>query len=140
MNQSKKRTTVLAWICRICFAFVFIVNVQCALHYVISPADYVGGFQLSGVEGEAAVRGLGIAFLMWNTTYPAFIANPERFKVLGWVILVQQLIGLVGESILFATLPAGYSSLAGSIQSFITFDATGFFLMLVSFFLLLKLR
>ena len=73
----------LTWVVRVCFALVFAVNVQCALSYVLDPLAYVGGFELEGVAGEVAVRGLGVAFLMWNATYPAFICSPERCRDIG---------------------------------------------------------
>lgn len=126
-----------AWLCRICFAIVFVVNVHCALGYVISPSDFAGGFQLSGVEGAVAVQGIGIAFLMWNATYPLFIVSPQRFRVLGFVVLAQQIIGLVGESVIYLNLPAGFTQLAESINRFIAFDAFGLVIMAISFIMLL---
>ena len=116
---------VAIWATRIAFALVFIVNVQCALQFAFTPGNFAAAYELDGVAGEAAVRGLGIAFLMWNATYPVFIAFPRRFWVLGWVILAQQAIGLVGESALLFTLPAGHDVLAASIARFIAFDAAG---------------
>lgn len=50
------------------------------------------------MPGAAAVQGLGIAFLMWNATYPAVIASPLRFRAVAVIVLVQQAIGLAGES------------------------------------------
>ena len=130
-----------AWLCRICFTIVFVVNVQCALGYVVSPSDFAGGFQLSGVEGNVAVQGIGIAFLMWNATYPLFIVSPQRFRILGFVILAQQIIGLIGESAIYFNLPVGFAQLSQSISRFITFDAFGLIIMTVSFtifFILMK--
>ena len=121
------------WFARVAFAAVFIVNVQCALSFALFPADFVGAYELNGVAGEAAVRGIGIAFLMWNATYPAFIVAPQRFRVLGWVILAQQAIGLVGESLLLAGLPAGHDMLAASVTRFIVFDGVGLLLMGIAF-------
>lgn len=136
-QQSDKQTTVAAWVCRVCFALVFVVNVQCAFSYIFMPESFAGGFQLSGVEGAVAVRGIGIAFLMWNATYPAFIVHPQRFRVLGVVILFQQMIGLVGESMIYLGLPGfGYAQLAHSIARFIVFDAVGLVLMALSFVVL----
>lgn len=125
--------TVLPWVIRICFTFVFIVNVQCALSYIIHPAAYAPGFDLPIETGSVAVAGMGVAFLMWNATYPAFIVSPQRFTVLGWVILVQQCIWLIGETILYFTLPASSHLAAASIQRFIAFDALGLVLMGISF-------
>ena len=117
------------WAIRIAFALVLAVNVQCALQFAFTPGDFAAAYELEGVPGEAAVRGLGIAFLMWNATYPAFIAAPRRFPVLGWVILAQQAIGLVGESALLFGLPAGHDMLAESVTRFIAFDAAGLAIM-----------
>ena len=83
-----------------------------------------------------AVCGLGIAFLMWNVTYPVFIALPNRFKVVGGIVLAQQLIGLIGESLLLAYLPHASFLFAASIMRFIYFDAFGLLIMTVAFVLL----
>ena len=130
------RTTSQRWattLVRVAFALVFAVNVQCALSFIVDPQGFAGAYELSGVAGEAAVRGLGVAFLMWNATYPAFIAAPHRFRVLGWVVIAQQAIGLVGETAILASLPAGHEVLVGSIGRFIAFDAAGLVVMLAAF-------
>lgn len=130
------------WFARVAFAAVFVVNVMCAVQFVVEPAAFAGAYELAdaGVAGEAAVRGIGIAFLMWNATYPAFIVAPSRFRVLGWVILAQQAIGLVGESLLLAGLPAGHDVLAASVVRFIAFDGAGLVLMGVAFACMLVSR
>ena len=130
------------WFVRVAFAAVFVVNVQCALSFALWPEAFAGAYELgsAGVAGEAAVRGLGIAFLMWNCTYPAFVVTPARFRVLGWVILAQQAVGLVGESLLLAALPAGHDVLAASILRFIAFDGGGLVLMAVAFAVFLFAR
>ena len=124
---------VWTWVVRVAFAVVFIVNVQCALVFVFDPATYAPAYQLSGPEGSAAVAGIGVAFLMWNCTYPLFIWQPSRFRTLGWIIMVQQTIGLIGESIIYAGLPAGYELLQSGIMGFIAFDGFGLALMAASF-------
>lgn len=118
---------------RIAVALVFALNVQCALQFVLWPASFAGAYELSGVAGEAAVRGLGVAFLMWNATYPAVIASPRRFRSLYVVVIAQQTIGLIGESAILLNLPAGHEILAESIQRFIAFDATGLVIMVAAF-------
>lgn len=133
-QQSDKQVAVAAWACRVCFALVFAMNAQCAFSYIFMPESFVGGFQLSGVEGAVAVQGIGVAFLMWNATYPAFIVFPQRFRALGAIILFQQAIGLVGESMIYLSLPEfGYAQLAHSIARFIVFDTIGLVLMTLSF-------
>ncbi len=118
---------------RIAVALVFALNVQCALQFVLWPASFAGAYELSGVAGEAAVRGLGVAFLMWNATHPAVIASPRRFRSLYVVVIAQQTIGLIGESAILLSLPAEHEILAESIQRFIAFDATGLVIMVAAF-------
>ena len=130
----------LKWVVRVCFALVFAVNVQCALSYVLDPLAYVGGFELEGVAGEVAVRGLGVAFLMWNATYPAFICSPERCRCLGWVIIAQQAIGLIGESVILSGIGASHVLLRSSIERFIAFDAAGLLVTLASLLVFAKER
>lgn len=125
------------WIARIAFAAVFAINVQCATGFVAQPGQFLGAYELAGASGEVAIRGVGIVFLMWNATYPAFIIAPRRFRVLGWVVLVQQVVGLIGESMLLVSLPAGHAMLASSLQRFIAFDGIGLAVMAASFAFLL---
>lgn len=120
-------------VARIAFALVFVVNVQCAVSFVLFPSGYAPQFELDGVSGAVAVQGLGVAFLMWNATYPAVIANPRRFRALGAVVLAQQAIGLAGESWIRAALPAGHELLSASIERFIAFDAFGLLVMTAAF-------
>lgn len=121
---------------RVAFALVFAWNVLCALQFVIAPASFAGAYQLSGAAGEAAVRGMGVAFLMWNATYPAFIVCPHRFKPLGAVVLVQQAIGFLGEAFILLSLPGqGFELLSASILRFMAFDGAGFALMAAAYWL-----
>lgn len=132
-EQEKNARDVPAVAARIAVALVFALNVQCALQFVLWPEAFAGAYELSGVAGEAAVRGLGVAFLMWNATYPAVIASPRRFRALYVVVLVQQAIGLVGETAILLGLPGGHEVLAASILRFIAFDAVGLVLMTAAF-------
>lgn len=118
---------------RIAVTIVFALNVQCALQFVLAPGSFAAAYELSGVAGEAAVRGLGVAFLMWNATYPAVIASPRRFRPLYVVVLIQQVIGLFGETAILLSLPAGHDVLTASILRFIAFDAAGLALMAAAF-------
>lgn len=132
-EQEKNARDVPAVAARIAVALVFALNVQCALQFVLWPGAFAGAYELSGVAGEAAVRGLGVAFLMWNATYPAVIASPRRFRTLYVVVLAQQAIGLVGETAILLGLPGGHEVLAASILRFIAFDAAGLVLMAAAF-------
>lgn len=127
------RERTATWVARVVVAVVFVLNVQCALSFVLWPGSYVGGFELSGTAGEVAVRGIGVAFLMWNVTYPAVIVSPRRFTALYVVVLVQQLVGLVGELWILIGLPAGHEAIADSIGRFVAFDAAGLIAMAAAF-------
>jgi hypothetical protein len=72
---------------------------------------------------------------MWNATYPPVIVRPDRYRVLFGVVLVQQAIGLVGESLLLAGLQPGLEVLASSIARFVAFDAAGLVLLAIAFLL-----
>jgi len=121
------------WVARVAVGAVFVLNVQCALQFILCPERYSGGFELSGVPGATAIRGLGIAFLMWNATYPLVIRDPHTHRALFAVVLVQQLIGLVGETWLLLTLPAGHDALAASIARFAAYDGAGLLVMAAAF-------
>ena len=136
IREPKPRALIVCeWVCRICFTIVFIVNIHCAI-FIVDPGPYAWNFGLRGDSGHFAVRGLGIAFLMWNATYPVFIALPNLFKVVGGIVLAQQLIGLIGESLLLPYLPHASFLFAASIMRFIEFDAFGLLIMTIAFVLL----
>lgn len=132
-SASLRRAQLFA---RIAVGLVFIVNVQCALSFIINPAAFAPAYELSGIEGDVAIRGLGVAFLMWNATYPAVIVYPLRNRSLYIVVLAQQLIGLLGETWIYTTLPVGHTLLESSIMQFIIFDAFGLIIMSLAFVLL----
>ncbi|WP_241157075.1 hypothetical protein [Adlercreutzia sp. ZJ304] len=132
-------TKVAVWVVRIAFFIVFAWNVMCAVQFICWPSAYIGAYQLQGGGAAAAIQGLGVAFLMWNATYPAFIWRPLRFKALGVVILVQQAIGLCGELFIASTLDASLQVLSQSIARFVGFDAIGLVIMAVAFHFLRKI-
>lgn len=139
-EASPRSVKIAIWVVRLCFAFVFVVNVQCALGFALTPEAYMGAYELAGVPGRVATQGIGITFLMWNCTYPPVIWRPRRHHTLVGVVLAQQAVGLIGESLIRATLPAGHDLLASSIDLFVAFDAVGLGLMGASFVALLFLQ
>lgn len=123
--KAENRITAAAWLARLAVATVFTLNVSCALFFIFRPQDYAGGFEVSGVVGEAIVRGYGILFLMWNVTYPPVMLQPERRRGLFAIVLAQQDIGVLGESWMWLTLPPGHAALSATGLRFILFDAGG---------------
>lgn len=130
------RSDVTLWLARLALTVVFCFNVNCALAFIARPGDFAPGFEVSGVPGEALVRGMGILFLMWNATYPLAIWNPRRYRWLFLIIIAQQAIGLAGETWMLLTLPPGHAPLATTGWRFILFDSGGLAAMLVTFTLM----
>lgn len=128
-----KNLSFATWFARLAVTTVFVLNVSCAMYFILHPQDYAGGFEVSGVAGEAIVRGYGILFLMWNTTYPLVILQPQRQRALFAVVLAQQAIGVLGESWMWLALPPGHAALSATGLRFILFDGGGLILMGAAF-------
>ena len=118
----ERQHRLLVWLARAAVGLVFFFNVTCAIPFITWPARYAPGFEVSGVPGQALVRGMGILFLMWNATYPPVLVRPEHNRTLFLVILAQQAIGLAGETWMWVTLPAGHTALRATGLRFIVFD------------------
>jgi hypothetical protein len=127
---------ITLWLARLALIVVFFFNVSCALIFVVSPEAYAQGFEVSGVAGKTLVRGIGILFLMWNVTYPLAIWHPWRYRWLFLIIIIQQVIGLTGETWMLLMLPPGHAPLAATGRRFIAFDGGGLVAMLITFALL----
>nr|AHF25151.1 hypothetical protein [uncultured bacterium Contig1772] len=132
--QGQSRGGKREWVARVLVALVFFINVQCALQFVLWPGAYTAAYQLEGASAEAVVRSIGICFLMWNATYPPVIVRPGKYRVLFAVMLCQQAIGLVGESLLYFSLGPDLVVLASSVMRFIVFDAAGLVALVCAFF------
>lgn len=124
-TDKRNMSKAALWFNRAAFAVVFAINVWCAVTFIANPQAFVGAYELQGVAGEAVVRGMGVVFLMWNATYPLYIFKPDKYWVLGGIIIAQQLIGCIGETCILFTLGAGHELLSGSILRFIAFDVAG---------------
>lgn len=126
------------WTSRLLVAIVTAWNLQAAVSFIISPRSFVHAYELSGVAGEAAIRGVGVLFLIWNVPYVFAAINPVRYRLGLLFALLMQLTGLLGESYIFFTLPTGHAILKNSILRFIAFDGAGLVLLLVAWFLARK--
>jgi hypothetical protein len=115
------------WAARVVVAMICIWNLTAAVPFVLNPAGYAHSFEVSdcGIGGEVLVRGLGIAFLMWQVPFLPVIWHPGRQRTLFLCLLGMQLVGLVGESAMMAALPAGHAALRATGWRFILFDGAG---------------
>ena len=117
------------WLARLLIGIVFLWNVQCALAFLIAPATFAPGFELSGAAGAAAVRGMGVLFLMWNVPYAVALWHPVRHRVSLYEAVAMQTIGLIGESLILLSLGGAHPVAAGSVTRFIAFDGAGVLLL-----------
>ena len=122
--RSENRTVAL-WAARIVVAGVCAWNLSAAIPFVLNPSGYAPAFEVSGAGGEALVRGLGVAFLMWQVPFLPVISNPRRHRTCFLVILAMQLVGLAGEAWMLAGLPAGHDALRATGLRFLAFDGAG---------------
>jgi hypothetical protein len=100
------------------------------LTFLISPGLYAPGFELAGIPGEAAVRGTAVLFVMWNIPYVVALWQPHRHRISLWEALIMQVTGLLGESLILRSIPAGHMMLQSSLVRFIGFDAAGVLLLI----------
>ena len=121
------------WPARLALGGVFSLNVSCAVAFILWPERYMSGFEVGGIPGLVITRGIGILFLMWNVTYPPAIWRPWRYRDLFLVVIVQQVVGVVGETWLLLTLPPGHDLLAATGRRFILFDAGGLVALLIAY-------
>lgn len=126
------------WISRLLIALVTAWNLQAAFQFILFPKQLVSGYELSGAVGEAAVRGVGVLFLMWTIPYLFALAHPIRFRLALLLALLMQLTGLLGESYILSTLTMDHVILRASILRFIAFDGTGVVLLLLAWILIWK--
>jgi hypothetical protein len=123
------------WIARLLIGLVLAWNVQAALAFLIWPSSFAWAYELSGVPGEAAMRGVAVLFLMWNVPYVPALWHPVRYRlalVLAWTM---QLVGLIGESFILVSLPSGHATLGTSVLRFILFDGAGLILLGIAWWL-----
>jgi len=123
------------WIVRGLIGLIFFFNIQCALAFIFFPQTYVGGFELSGLPGQAVVRGLGILFLMWNVPYAFALWRPSRNRLSLYEAVIMQAIGFLGESAIYWSLDAGHTTAQQTLLRFIIFDGSGLIALLAAVWL-----
>lgn len=127
-------------ISRVLIVVVTFINLQCATLFIFTPQAYISAFELSGEPGIAALRGIGVLFVMWNVPYLVALVHPVRYRLALMIALIMQGIGLAGESFIYISLPIAQIALRASITRFIIFDAIGFLFLFIAFFLSRKPR
>jgi hypothetical protein len=120
------------WIGRILIGAVFLMNVQAAVLFLWRPGNFAPAFELGGVVGTAAIRGIGLLFLMWTVPYFVALLNPVKYRISLYEALAMQSIGVAGESILLFSLPPGHPTLEGAILRFVIFDSLGLLALLLA--------
>lgn len=105
-------------------------NLQAALAFILQPEQFAPSFMLNGVPGAAAVRGVGVLFVMWNVPYLAAFWNPRKYFLALQLAVTMQAVGLAGEIYILSTLTAEYDTLAASIRRFAAFDGVGLLLLI----------
>jgi hypothetical protein len=125
---------------RLLIGLVFLWNVQCAFAFLFWPERYAPGFELSGAPGAAAVRGLGVLFLMWNVPYAVALWNPVRYRVSLWEAVAMQAIGVVGESLIYLGIPITFTIARSSLARFILFDGLGLLALILALWLVSSFR
>jgi hypothetical protein len=121
------------WTARLFIGIVIAWNLQAAFSFILSPNRYVTAYELSGISGEAAVRGIGVLFLMWNVPYLFAVQNPIRYQFALHLAILMQFVGLIGESHILSTLPMNHVVLRSSISRFIIFDGLGLLLLILAY-------
>lgn len=111
---------------------VVFFNLHCALTFLIRPWLYAPGFELDGIPGEVMVRGMGILFIMWNIPYLFALVSPVKNRRSLTEAIWMQTIGLVGETSLLISLPAGHEALRETALRFILFDGGGLLALLLA--------
>jgi hypothetical protein len=120
-----KKIDIRLWVTRILIAVVVAWNLECALVFLLNPAAFAPSFELIGIPGEAAVRGMAVLFVMWNIPYLVALWQPRRNRASLWEALAMQVVGVIGESIILITIPPEHTFLHTSLLRFIAFDAAG---------------
>jgi len=125
MNARVNKLDFRLWAARLLIAVVVVWNLQCALVFLLTPGVFTPGFELTGLPGQTALRGIAVLFIMWNIPYLVALWHPHRQRISLWEALAMQAAGVIGESAILFTLPPGHAALHSSLLRFIIFDFSG---------------
>jgi len=119
-------------IARILIGLVFIINIQCAIVFIVGPSHYMYGFGLDGAAGAQTVRAFGLLFIMWNVPYAFALVNPKKYRVSLIEAVIMQAIGFIGESCILL-IGGSYSiPIENTLKRFIVFDGIGLIFLLIA--------
>ncbi len=130
-----RHISIRIWITRLLIGIVTAWNLQAAFAFIFTPSGFVRAYELSGTAGEAAIRGVGVLFLMWNVPYLFAVKDPIRYQLALTFALLMQFIGLSGETYIYFTLSADHAMLGNSILRFIVFDGVGLALLAMAYWI-----
>jgi hypothetical protein len=139
MNKNKTKKILYFGLSRFLIGLVLIINVQCAVWFLINPTYYAPFYELTGIPGETAIQGFGILFLMWNVPYALAAYHPIKFQISLFEAVLMQSIGVLGETKIFLGLPTGYPILKSAIKRFIVFDGMGLILLIIASYMTIKM-
>jgi hypothetical protein len=128
------------WIARGLIGIVIFFNLDAAFSFIFKPAQYSPGFELNGIPGQAIIQGMGVLFLMWNVPYLVSLLNPQKHFTSLIESVIMQAIGVSGESIILLTLQGVHPLIKATTLRFIVFDGGGLVLLLIAFWIALKIR
>lgn len=126
------------FISRAAVGIVLFINIQCAIVFLLSPAQYAGSFELTGVSGNAAIRGMAVLFCMWNIPYVFALLDPVKNMTSYLQACLMQATGLLGESMIAFTLPENHSLLFEGLRRFLLFDAIGLVILCLGYLVIRK--
>jgi hypothetical protein len=117
---------------------VILWNLQVVFVFLLRPEQYTDAYELGGLAGAAALRGIGVLFLMWNVPYLVALWHPVRHRISLYEALAMQTIGLVGEAFIYLALPVIHIALRASVMRFIAFDGLGLVLLAIAIWITRK--
>jgi hypothetical protein len=123
---------------RLLIGLVILINLQCAVLFLVSPHNYMHGFGLNGIPGITITRGMGILFIMWNIPYIVAFLHPVKFIISLYESIVMQMIGVAGETVLYLSLPPGFQLIKTTAYRFIIFDSLGLLALLLALWVVQK--
>lgn len=135
-----KKSKPVLMIVRVLIGLVTFMNLQAAAYFLIRPADYAQGFELSGTPGNAMIQGMGLLFVMWNIPYIIALINPVKHFVSLIEAVIMQAIGVFGETILLLLLKGEHPRLEASVLRFIIFDGAGLVFLVAAWILMIRFR